>query len=122
MLEPIRYDPFKILEKIGANAFRLDLPAYMKIYSVLNVENMRLYDPSLIEDPQEQGQLPSIEDLLPEYLNELQEDTVLDRRIRTSQRGNAEYLQVGHKGTNPSKARWIEIGKVREIYRHLLDN
>ena len=84
MLKQIRYGPFKILDKIGENAFRLDLPAYMKICSVVNVENLRLYEPSLIEDPKEQGQIPSIEDLLPEYLNELQEDTILDKRIRTS--------------------------------------
>jgi len=63
-----------------------------------------LYKPSLIEDPEEQGQLPSIEDLLPKYLNELQEDAVFYRRIRTSQWGNVEYLQVGLKGANQSKA------------------
>jgi len=74
-LKPIRYGPFKILDKIGENAFRLDLSAYMQIYSVVNVENLRLYEPSLIEDFEEQGQIPSVEDLLPEYLNELQEDS-----------------------------------------------
>jgi hypothetical protein len=38
-LKPIRYGPFKIVEKIGHNAFRLNLPPYMHIYSVVNVEN-----------------------------------------------------------------------------------
>ena len=31
-LRPIRYGPFKILEKIGNNAFKLDFPSYMQIY------------------------------------------------------------------------------------------
>ena len=31
-LKPMRYGPFKILEKIGENDFHLDLPAYMHIY------------------------------------------------------------------------------------------
>jgi hypothetical protein len=44
---------------------------------------------------------------------------ILDRRMRTSKRGNVEYLQVGLKGTNPSKAKWIEVGRVRELYPHL---
>jgi len=79
-----------------------------------------LYEPSLIEDPEEQSQVPSIEDLLPEYLNELQKDTVLDRRIRTSRQRDTEYLRVGLKGSNPSKARWIEIVQVKELYPHLL--
>jgi len=39
-LKPFRYGPFKIVDKIGENAFCLDLPACMKIYSVVNVENL----------------------------------------------------------------------------------
>ena len=70
-LKPIRCGPFKILEKIGENAFCLDLPAYMHIYSVVNADSLRLFEPSLIEDPEEQSQFPSIDDLLPEYVNEL---------------------------------------------------
>jgi len=54
-LKLIRYGPFKILEKIGENTFRLDLQAYMHIYSVANVENLRLYEPLLIEDPKEKS-------------------------------------------------------------------
>jgi len=112
-LKPIRYGPFKILEKIGENAFRLDLPAYMHIYSVINADNLRLFEPSLIEDPKEKSQLASIDDMLPEYLNELQEDTVLDRKVRMTHRGDVEYLRIGLKGSKPSSAKWIEIEQVR---------
>jgi hypothetical protein len=38
--------------------------------------------------------------------------------MRTSKRGNVEYLRIGLKGTNPRKDKWIEIGKVRELYPH----
>ena len=47
-LKSIWYGPFEILEKIGTNAFRLNLPPYMKIYSVVNVENLKLYEPPMI--------------------------------------------------------------------------
>jgi len=63
--------PFKILEKIGENFFHLDLPAYMHIYSVVNANSLRLFEPSLIENLEEQSQFPSIHDLLLEYLNEI---------------------------------------------------
>jgi hypothetical protein len=55
-LKPIRYGPFKILDKIGTNAFWLELPPYMQIYSVVNVENLRLYEPPMIEDQGENVQ------------------------------------------------------------------
>ena len=49
-IKPICYGPFKILEKIGNNAFKLDLPPYMQIYYVVNVENFILFEPPLIYD------------------------------------------------------------------------
>ena len=73
-LKPIRYGPFKILEKIGSNSFNLDLPSYMQISFIVNVENLRLYEPHLIKDQGESVQIPSIEDFSPEYVDELQED------------------------------------------------
>ena len=49
-LKPIRYGPFKIIKKVGNNAFQLDFPSYMQMYSVVNVENLRFYEPPLIDD------------------------------------------------------------------------
>ena len=119
-MKSIRYGPFKIVEKVGNNAFRLYLPPYMCIYAVVNVANMNLYEPPMIIDPEEDTQIPTIDDLAPEYMNELREDTILDRKIFTSRRGDVEYLRVGLKGMNSSKARWMEIGRVRELYCHLM--
>ena len=60
--------------------------------------------------------LPSIEYFLLEFLDELKEDTILDRRTRASKSGSVDYLQVGIKGTKPRKAKCMEVGKVRELY------
>lgn len=43
-----------------------------------------MYDPLMIDDHEENVQIPSIEDCAPEYLDELQEDSILDKRIKTS--------------------------------------
>ena len=109
------------MEKIGDNSFKLDFPSYMQIYSVVNVENLRLYKPPLIQDQGEHVQIHYIEEFSLEYLDEIQQDTILDRRIRTSKGGSVYYLRVGLKGTNHSKAKWIAIGKVRKLYPHLLN-
>ena len=47
-LKPIRYGPFTILDQVGNNAFWLDLPPYMQMYSVVNVEKLKLYEPPII--------------------------------------------------------------------------
>ena len=82
-LKPIGYGPFEILEKIDTNAFCLNLPPYMKIYSVINIENLKLYEPPMIVDEEINIQIPSIDDLAPEYMRELQDDVILNRNVRT---------------------------------------
>ena len=64
----------------------------MKIYSIVNAKNLRFFEPPLIGDQGEHVHLPSIDDFLPKYLDELQQDLLLERRTRTSKRGNIEYL------------------------------
>ena len=120
-LKPIHYGPFNIIKQVGNNAFQLDLPSYMKIYSIVNVENLHLYEIPLINDQGSDIQLPSIKDSLPEFLDELKEDAILDRRTHTSKRGSVDYLRIGNKGIKPSKERWMEVEKVRELFPHLLN-
>jgi hypothetical protein len=52
-------------------------------------------------------------------LDDLKEDIILYKRTRTLHKGHVDYLQVGLKGTHPSKAKWIEKDKVRELFPHL---
>ena len=94
-LKPIHYGPFKVIKKFGNNAFQLDLPSYMQMYSVVNVESLCLYEPPLIDDQGSDVQLTSIEDFSPEFLDKLKEDTILHRRTRASKRGSVDYLRVG---------------------------
>jgi hypothetical protein len=55
-------------------------------------------------------------------LDELQEDIILDRRTRTSHKGDVDYLRVGLKGTHPRKEKWIEKDRVRGFFPHLPDD
>jgi hypothetical protein len=70
-LKPICYVPFTILEKSGTNAFLLDVPPYMQIYSVVNIENLKLFEPPMIMDQDEEVSIPSVDEFSPEYLDEL---------------------------------------------------
>ena len=78
-LKPIRYGPFEIVEQVSENAFRLNLPEYMNIYLVMNVEHLKLYEPSMLtKDEVGLDQiLPFIDDLAPNTMDEFKEDTIL---------------------------------------------
>jgi hypothetical protein len=118
-LKPIRYGPFTILEKSGTNDFCLDLPPYIHIYSVVNVVNLKLFEPLMIMDKYEEVSIALVDEFSIEYLDELKEYIIIDRRMRTLHRGDVDYLRVGLKRTHPSKAKWIEKDKVRGLFPHL---
>jgi hypothetical protein len=76
----------------------------------------------MIMDQGEEVSIPSVDEFSPEYLDELKEYIILDKRMRTSRMGYVDYVLVGLKGTPPSKEKWIEKDKVREILPHLYFN
>jgi hypothetical protein len=59
------------LEKSGTNAFHLDIPTYMQIYSVANVENLELFEPPVIMDQDEEVSIPSVDEFALDYLDDL---------------------------------------------------
>ena len=62
-----------------------------------------MFEPPLIDDQGEHVQLSSIDDFSPEYLDEIQKDLILDKRTKTSKRGDVKYLRVGLKAQKPSQ-------------------
>ena len=65
---------------MSENAFKLELPSYLQIYLVINLEYLKLFEPSMIiEDQEEIGLvLASIEYLAPSTMYEAQKkDLVL---------------------------------------------
>ena len=99
-LKHIRYGPFEIIEQVSENAFRLNLLEYMNIYSIINVENLNLYEPSmLIEDEASLDQIfPFLDDLAPNTMDELKEDSILQNKVPNTRRGEIELWLVGLKG------------------------
>ena len=61
-------------------------PPYMCIYSVVNVKNLKLYEPSML-DQDEEHVLPSIEDLAPYAQEKLEKYTVLQKSSKTTIQG-----------------------------------
>ena len=52
------------MEKVGDNAYRLSIPPYIYIDLVVNVKKLKLYEPSLLYQEEEQV-LPTIKDIAP---------------------------------------------------------
>jgi hypothetical protein len=62
---------------VNENAFKIKLPPYMQISSVVNVECLNLFEPSIMDEEGEHQVLPIVEDFAPHTLEYLKEGTVL---------------------------------------------
>ena len=87
-MKPIRYGLFRIIDQIGDNAFRLDLPPYLGMYSVINVVYLKLFEPPLLDDEGDDKMiLPHVEDLWFDREEPLKEDCILERKTTKTRRG-----------------------------------
>jgi hypothetical protein len=85
-LDDKRYGPFKVLEAMGPNAYKLKLPSSMKIHDVFNTVKLRPYVPDAIARPVPPRPDPVVtEDSQPRWVVE----AILDSKKK---RGKLEYL------------------------------
>jgi hypothetical protein len=106
-LKPIRYGPFKIIKQYGDNAFQLELPPYMQLYSVVNVEHLKNFEPSMLDEDEEAIiLLPQMEEL--ELVKELhlETDTIVETKTIETRGGAKVRYRIGKKGHIASKAKW----------------
>jgi len=47
------YGHFEVVEKVVDNSYRLSLSPYMHIYLVMNVENLKLFEPTMLDKEEE---------------------------------------------------------------------
>jgi len=69
--------PFKILARIGTSAYKLDLPASMRIHNTFHISLLELYNDNKLPSQRSEPPLPIINEGEPEY--ELKE--IIDSRL-----------------------------------------
>ncbi|KAL4192389.1 hypothetical protein AMTRI_Chr06g171710 [Amborella trichopoda] len=109
-LSPKYYGPFKILQRIGAVAYKLDLPPNSGIHSVFHVS---LLKKQIGMNTIVQTQIPSIregdEALITKPL------AILDCRTRKKQ----QELLIHWQGLSPSEATWDDLSFMKQQFPEL---
>lgn len=62
-LKSIWYKTFKVSKWIGDYAYQLNLLPYIEIYSIVNIENLKSFEPSML-DNEPSKVLPFVKDLM----------------------------------------------------------
>ena len=119
-LKARRYGPFTILKRYGDNAFQLDLPPYMSIYSVVNADKLKLFEPSMLdEDADNPTDLPAMDEMELGQEMPLTEDFIVEQKVIETRGGSKHRYRIGSKGTLPSRAKWYTKEEGYKAFPHL---
>ncbi|KAM7497180.1 hypothetical protein LguiA_021594 [Lonicera macranthoides] len=109
-LAPRFYGPYKVLEKIGSVAYRLQLPSSTSIHPVFHVSMLKKKLGHSIEPSSVLPPVDSSGHFLVEPV------AILDRRL--VRRGNASAVQVQIQWSNmsPAEATWEDYDRMKELF------
>lgn len=98
-LSPRFYGPFRVIDKIGSAAYKLDLPREAAIHNVFHVSQLKL-----CPNP------PAVAPVLPQYLvdvgNAKEPEAVLETKMVRHQNKAVTKVLVQWKGSTPEQATW----------------
>ena len=109
------YGPFQIVEKVGAVAYRLELPEEAQIHNVFHVSCLK---PKLGQSVLPSAKLPPMDSmghLSPEPSKILDQRTIKRRR-----HGTATEVLVQWEGSTQEDATWELLFKLQQQYPHLV--
>ena len=119
--------PFKILRKIGANAYILEIPSDWEISSTFNVEDLvqsmpsNPFERSSESEPKPNNPLPPNIPIPPNVpVHHEHVDQILDEQVTLTRRGSYKRFIVKWQGRPDTDATWIPRSELQRIAPDLL--
>ena len=76
-LKPLRYGPYTIIKVVGDNTFELNIPPFLGLHPVFNVDCLRPYFPPLLDTSDIAEKLTHAE-LNPDCMEQATTDQIMD--------------------------------------------
>eukprot|EP00253_Pinus_taeda_P028779 PITA_28779 len=96
-LRPLQYGPYTITKAVGDNAFELNIPPFLSLHPVFNVDRLRPYFPPLPDTSNIEEQLTPTE-LNLDCMEQVVTDQVMDSQIKHTHQQNIQLYRVVKAG------------------------
>jgi hypothetical protein len=118
-LHPLCYGLYTISKVVGDNYFELNMPPFLGLHPVFNVDLLRPYFPPLLDTSEVAEQLKPTE-LNLNYIQQESNDQILDAQIKGTQQQRIHLYRVVKAGQLLHQGKWITRGQIQQQFPHLM--
>jgi hypothetical protein len=104
---------------MGDNSFELNIPPFLGLHRVFNVDLLRPYFPPLLDTSEVAEQLIPI-DLNVDYIQQESNDQIMDTQINGTQQQKIHLYQVVKAGKLMHQGNWLTRGQIQQKFPHLM--
>jgi hypothetical protein len=92
-LRPLSYGPYTITKAMGDNSFELNIPPFLGLHPVFNVDLLRPYFPPLL-DTSEVAEQMTPKEINPDNIQQPYNDHIVDTQIKGTQQQRIHLYRV----------------------------
>ena len=115
------YGPYKIIKKVGENAFELNLPPFLGVHPVFNVELLKPYFPPLLDIADVAKEINHIE-LNLEVVSPLQNDQIVEVVMKNLRNQKIYLYHVMKAGQFIQQGKWLTLEQIQLHFPHLMQS
>jgi ribosomal protein L21E len=108
--QPLCYGLYTITKAVGDNSFELNIPPFLGLHMVFNVDLLRPYFPPLLDTSDVAEQLTPTE-LNPKYIQQASNDHIVDTHIKGTRQQRIHLYRVVKVGRLLHQGKWLTRGQ-----------
>jgi hypothetical protein len=118
-LHPLHYGSYTITKAMGDNYFELNIPPFLGLHPVFNVDLLRPYFPPLLDTSDVAEQLTPTE-LNPDCIQQASSDQIVDTQIKGTRQQRIQLYRVVKAGQLLHQGKWLTRGQIQQKFPHLM--
>jgi hypothetical protein len=104
---------------MGDNYFELNIPPFLVLHPVLNMDLLRPYFPPLLNTSDVAKKLTPTE-LNPDCIQHESNDNIMDTHIKGTRHQRIQLYQVLKAGQLRHQGKWLTRGQIQQKFPHLM--
>jgi hypothetical protein len=108
-LRPLCYGPYIVTKAVGDNSFELNIPPFLGLHLVFNVDLLHPYFPPLLDTSEVVEQLTPMK-LNLDYIQQASNDQIVDRQIKGTRQQRIQLYRVVKVGQLLHQGKWLTRG------------